>query len=98
MTTHRLLTMISPSLLTALRDLLGTEVMYQGVRCRVLEVLDDGPLLVLEDCEENKTIQENQYGGLWRRVPQVYTIPVMTSGTCELHPQFVELNLSLPRH
>lgn len=90
--------MISPSLLAALRALLGTEVMHQGVRCRLLEVLDDGPLLILEDCEENTTIQENQYGGLWRRVPRVYTIPVMASGTCQLHPQFVALDLPLPGH
>lgn len=86
------------SLLTALRALLGTEVVHQGVRCRLLEVIDDGPLLILEDCEAHTTIQENQYGGLWRRVPQVYTVPVMSAGTCELHPQFVALNLPLSRH
>lgn len=90
--------MNSASLLTALRTLLGTEVIYQGVRCQLLEVLDDGPYLILQDCEANTTIQENQYGGLWRRVPQVYTIPVMSPGTCDLHPQFAALNLPLSLH
>ncbi len=90
--------MTSASLLTALRALLGTEVFHQGVRCRLFEVLDDGPFLILEDCEQNMTIQENQYGGLWRRVPQRYTIPVMSAGRCELHPQFVALKLPLSLH
>jgi len=90
--------MASTALLTALRDLLGTEVTHQGVRCRLLEVLDDGPFVILEDCEKNMTIQENQYGGLWRRVPQVYTVPVISNGTSELHPQFLALNLPLRPH
>lgn len=87
--------MTSVSLLSALRSQLGTEVIHQGVHCRLLEVLDDGPLLILEDCEAHTAIQENQYGGLWRRVPQVYTVPVFTAGTCELHPQFVALQLPI---
>lgn len=90
--------MTSASLLSALRDLLGSEVTHQGVRCRLLEVLDDGPFVILEDCEKNMTIQENQYGGLWRRVPQVYTVPVIKDGTCDLHPQFEALNLPLGLH
>lgn len=90
--------MTSPSLLRALRALLGTEVLHQGVRCRLLEVIDDGPLLILEDCEENKTLQENQYGGLWRRVPQVYTVPVLAADGCEPHPQFAALNLPVTLH
>jgi len=90
--------MTSPELLTALRHLLGAEVIHQGVRCRLLEVLDDGPFLILEDCEEHTAIQENQYGGLWRRVPQVYTVPVITADRSELHPQFAALKLPLSLH
>ncbi|HEY0721689.1 MAG TPA: hypothetical protein VGE50_10615 [Gammaproteobacteria bacterium] len=88
--------MTSASLLSALRSQLGTEVIHQGVHCRLLEVLDDGPQLILQDSEDHTMIQENQYGGLWRRVPQVYTVPVFTAGSCELHPQFVALKLAIP--
>ena len=90
--------MTSAALLTALRNLLGAEVIHQGVRCRLLEGLDDGPSLVLEDCEENTAIQENQYGGLWRRVPKIYTVPVVTTETREFHPLFVALKLPLSLH
>lgn len=90
--------MTSAPHLTALRNLLGTEVMHQGVRCRLFEVLDDGPWLILEDCEENTSLQENQFGGLWRRVPQHYTIPVLSSDGCDFHPLFAALKLPLTSH
>lgn len=88
--------MTTASLLSTLRAQLGNEVVYQGVRCRLLEVLDDGPLLILQDEEAHTVVQENQYGGVWRRVPRVYTVPVFTAGSSELHPQFVALKLALP--
>lgn len=90
--------MTSVSLLSALRTQLGTEVIHQGVHCRLLEVLDDGPLLILQDSEEHTMIQENQYGGLWRRVPQHYTIPVFTNDGRNFHPLFTALNLSITPH
>jgi hypothetical protein len=84
--------------LIELRKFVGTKVVHQGVCCHLLEVLADGPWLVLEDCEANTSIQENQYGGLWRRVPRTYTIPVVTADGTELHPQFLALNLAISLH
>ncbi len=81
-----------------LRSLLGVEVIHQGVRCQLLEILDDGPTLVLQDRETHTTIQDNQYGGPWRRVPAVYTIPLTTQDGTELHPSFIALNLPLMPH
>lgn len=85
-------------LLAALRSHLGAEVMHQGVRCRLQEVLGDGPALILADCEANTSIQENQYGGMWRRVPRVYTVPVLSADGTGLHAQFLALNLPLAGH
>lgn len=85
-------------LLAALRNLVGVEVIHQGVRCRLFEVLDDGPWLVLEDCEANTSIQENQFGGVWRRVPQHYTIPVSNGDGHGFHPLFTALNLPITPH
>lgn len=81
-----------------LRGQLGIEVIHQGMRCQLLEVLDDGPTLVLQDCEAHTTIQDNQYGGPWRRVPSIYTIPLTTQDGGMFHPSFIALNLPLMPH
>lgn len=90
--------MAPQTLVYELRKLIGEAVLHNGVCCRLLEVLEDGPQVVLEDCEANTSIQENQYGGMWRRVPRIYTIPVIDADGKGFHPQFLALNLAISRH
>ncbi len=85
-------------LIAHLRSLLGVEVIHQGIRCQLLEILDDGPTLVLQDRATHTTIQDNQYGGPWRRVPTIYTIPLTVQDGTELHPSFIALNLPMMPH
>lgn len=75
-----------------LRRLIGQCVSYHGICCRVFEVLDDGPSLVLIDSEQHTAVQDNQYGEPNRVVPRTYTVPVLRGA--EFHPRFLELSIS----
>ena len=67
----------------SLRNLLGIEVEFLGRRCRIVEVLEEGPQIVVQ-CLEQRTIQPNQYGDASRRVPETHALPV-----AELDPEFL---------
>jgi len=71
---------------TRLNGLIGQQLLYQGIPCRVIEILDDGPALVLQDGEEHKVIQADQHGEARRRVPQVFTVAVLNSRRDGLNP------------
>ena len=79
--------------LEQLRGMIGLKVRHQGKCCQIIEVLEDGPSLVLLNCEDTPTIQANQFGDANRRVPQTHTIPVLTPDQTELHALFLALDL-----
>ena len=72
-----------------LRQLIGRNLTYQGITCRFIDILAEGPQLVLQDCDAGKVIQTNQYGEANRRVPHVFTVPL-------LNPRRDGLNPALP--
>ncbi len=74
-----------------LRQLIGRNLTYQGITCRVIEILAEGPQLVLQDCNEGKVIQTNQYGEANRRVPRVFTVPLLNPRRDGLNPALPEL-------
>ncbi|HHS97702.1 MAG TPA: hypothetical protein ENK08_07355 [Chloroflexi bacterium] len=78
--------------LDQLRGMIGLEVRFLGWRCHVIEVLEDGPSLVLQESDTH-TIQPDQYGNAGRRVPRTHTIPVLTGDRLALHPDFLDLEL-----
>lgn len=79
--------------LDQLRGFIGVCVHHNGVDCCIIEVLEDGPALVLMDHELHTTIQEDQFGSAHRRVVETFTIPVLSHDGSELHPDFIELDL-----
>ena len=79
--------------LDQLRNMIGLCLLHQGMLCRVIEVLEDGPSLVLQSIEEDPSIQPNQHGEANRRTPVSYTVPVLSEAQSELHPQFLALDL-----
>lgn len=85
---------IDPPALEELRSLIGRDVSFAGQHCRVIEVLEDGPALVLS-CSADNVIQANQHGDATRRVPMTRTIPVLNREHTELHPDYVRLQLNL---
>lgn len=78
--------------LSQLRGMIGQQVIYQGQRCLVVEVLEQDTELVLQ-IEEHQTIQPDQYGDARRLVPDTITIPVLSSDKKELHACFLALEL-----
>ena len=75
-----------------LRDLIGLRVRHSGVDCQIIEILEDGPSLVLED-KSAQAIQPDQYGEAHRRVPHTLTIPIFTDDKTELNPAFLALDI-----
>ena len=59
-----------------LRNLIGVRARYHGALFEIIEVLEDGPSLVLQDCEKHTTIQADQHGEARRRVPLTMTLPI----------------------
>lgn len=66
-------------LYTALRGLLGEDVEYRGHRMRIIDVLSDGPSLVLAD--QGTEIQADLHGDPRRRVQRTLTIRALDDGT-----------------
>ncbi len=79
--------------LDQLRNMIGLSMYHQGVLCQVIEVLEDGPSLVLISVDEEPAIQPDQHGEAHRRAPVTYTIPVLNDECTELHPVFLALDL-----
>lgn len=78
----------------SLRVLIGHEVHYDGRRCQIIEILEDGPALILQHySEELTTIQPDQHGEAHRKVPSTVTIPVLDQEGLKLNPDFYALNL-----
>ncbi|HKJ22830.1 MAG TPA: hypothetical protein VKA13_07050, partial [Gammaproteobacteria bacterium] len=75
-----------------LRSLIGVAVRHAGVDCRIIEVLEDGPSLVLQS-DMGQSIQPDQYGEAHRWVPYTLTIPIFTEDKTELNPDFLSLGV-----
>lgn len=76
-----------------LRACIGREVVCAGERCVIIEVLEDGPMLVLSCLSGATAVQPNQHGEANRRVPRTRTVPVINHADGGLHPEFLRLNL-----
>jgi hypothetical protein len=79
--------------LAQLRGMIGLRVRYQDAHWQVIEVLEDGPALVLEDVDESRVPQADQYGEAFRWVPHRVTVAVLDPGHRELHPDFLSIDL-----
>lgn len=79
--------------LSQLRSLIGQPVSHRGAACHVIEVLADGPTLVLQDAGHHTEMQDNQYGEPGRHVPRIFTIPLLDDSGAAVHPDFARLGL-----
>ena len=75
-----------------LHGLIGLRVIFQSQPWEIIEILEDGPALVLQDSQRHTVIQPDQYGEAHRRAPSTVTIPVFTLDKTELHPSFLSLD------
>lgn len=73
-----------------LRHIIGKQLNYKGHQCEVIEVLEDGPQLVLRNLDllgpqdeaqdgngGRNPIQPNQFGEAHRRTPETFTVPAL---------------------
>lgn len=68
-----------------LHSLIGLEFSHQDKHCTLIEVIEDGPRLVVQ-CLSEKTIQPNQHGNAHRRSHPTYTIHCLNEFKSDLHP------------
>lgn len=63
-------------ILARLAPFVGREVGYQGMRCTVLDLVSDPPMLVLRPVDAAPVIQVDNFGKPMRHAPQLYELPV----------------------
>ena len=74
-----------------LRDMIGLNVRHEGVICCVVEVIDEGPAIVLERRDQYLSIQPDQFGEAHRRVPQTFTVSILSIERTEFSSSFLSL-------
>jgi Rps23 Pro-64 3,4-dihydroxylase Tpa1-like proline 4-hydroxylase len=62
-----------------LESWIGLETIFEGKRLRVIEVLNEGPSLVVEELDGALELQENAYGFFEGFAPKTYVVPVFSS-------------------
>jgi hypothetical protein len=62
--------------LERLKSLVGAELRYQGMRCTLVEVLDEPPFVVLRPIGAAPVIQADNFGKPMRHAPQLFELPV----------------------
>ncbi|MGB9670926.1 MAG: hypothetical protein ACP5OY_07215 [Halothiobacillaceae bacterium] len=77
--------MSDDTLLQHLSGLLGREALIEGRRLCVVEILREGPLLVLRE-PGNATLQDNLYGQPRRHAPRHFQVPLVSELGDRLHP------------
>ena len=74
-----------------MRSMIGLRVKHHEVYCQVVEIIEDGPAIVLEDLEKHTSIQADQHGEAHRKVPKTYTITILSKDQYEFSPEFLAL-------
>lgn len=69
-----------------LYPLIGRHLVYRGISCRVIDILEEGPCLVLQTGDDDSVIQANQYGEPSRRAPRILTVAVLNVRRDALNP------------
>ena len=73
-----------------LRALIGLELDWEGHRWQVIEILPDGPSVVLQATDGAREIQANQHGEAARRVPRCREVPARDADGGP-HPELLAL-------
>lgn len=82
-------------LISRLRAQIGLSVRCSGRACKIIEVLEQGPSLILQCDNGDAVIQGDQFGSATRRVPRTLTVPVLTADGADYHADFQALEIGL---
>lgn len=72
-------------LLREMQKLIGRQIHFEGCHCEIIEVLAEGPAVVLLKYQASE-IQANLFGEAQRRAPGTYTLPLCSRETHDIHP------------
>ncbi len=72
--------------LDVLSHLIGREAVVEQRHLRVIEVLRDGPSLILSHLEDESSLQESLYGEARRRTAKTFQVPVRSEVGERMHP------------
>jgi hypothetical protein len=75
-----------------LLTLIGQQVVYHQHKCEIIELLDEGSL-VLQVLESDTNIQASQYGEGHRTVPVTYIVPLF-DGEGDLHHDLISAGIA----
>lgn len=75
-----------------LRAMIGMSVVYKGNHGTIIEVLEDGPSLVL-NTKDTASIQRNLHGHPTRVSPHTLTVRVLSENGTALHKEFLDLDI-----
>jgi len=81
-----------PISVNELRAMIGMQVCYQGQHGTIIEVLEDGPSLVMQTTG-TESIQRNLHGHPTRVSPHTMTVRVLSDNGTALHKEFLDLDL-----
>lgn len=84
-------------LLERLRNLIGRDCDYLGRRCRLIEVLADEGILVLEVRERLPPIQTDQYGQAVYRANDLMQVPIFDRNGSLFSDEIMDLFNNLNR-
>ncbi|MFU8821193.1 MAG: hypothetical protein ACNA8G_06505 [Gammaproteobacteria bacterium] len=62
--------------LARLKSLVGAELRYQGMRCLLVDVLDQPPIVVLRPIDADPVVQTDNFGKPMRHAPPLFELPV----------------------
>jgi len=77
----------SQELLTRLRRMIGQQVRLHGDLHQVIEILPEGPVVVLQALQQASVIQANAQGEASRLVPRIVEVPACLGGENTLDPR-----------
>ncbi len=76
--------------LSRLRQCIGRSLEIQGRRCQVIDILEDGPQMVIQVIGE-VSIQADQWGEAHRRTPETFSMVVYDEATGRINPLLSKL-------
>lgn len=79
-----------PTLLAQLRNLIGQRVAVHGESFQIIEIIAEGPTVVLQSLADETVIQANAQGEASRRVPRITEVPAWIGGEDLLDPRVAE--------
>lgn len=79
--------------LERLRSLRGSELRYQGLRCLLVEVLDDPPVVVLRPIGADPVIQSDNFGQPMRHAPPLFELPIFGRDGISLSAELLLLSV-----